>query len=236
MSQHREARKQSHNEEEKRLKKLYRELRTIWEAQRGLGWVELEKPIQRGYERVVVPRADYLKRADADFFIKLAEIVNNTVVSRDKKFLKKNYQTNKWEEMHAEPKKLDEKEYKALPEKFQREFFETIETHHHSWGNFTSTRKVYILDRQWRFTEKTQKHFMTRVRLRDADLDRREAEIENYLNTTNQWEKIWKIYGSHRKSYWDSEWERRCYEAQKRVVMQEVDEEVMRYSLEKYGA
>lgn len=233
MGERRENRKKFHKEQEKKLRRLNRELQELRRAQWNLGWIELEKPIQSGFERVVVPRPDYMRRKDAAYFIELADFVNSTVTSRDKKFIRKNWSTGVKEEVHAKPREIRDFEWEKVPEKFKAEFHKE-ERQGHSWGAFTSTYTVYVLDKQWRFTEKMQKHYITRVQLRDPELESRITEIDDYLERNNLYEKLWHYQGGSRKSYWDDSWERQVDEAQKKVILSEANKEALDYSLENY--
>jgi len=226
----RDNRKQSHQDEEKKLKAMKNELRDIWNAQRALGWVELPKPVQHGWKKVLKIRSDLKRGKSTKHLTQLLELIQSSVRCNDRSFIEKDWKTKRRKEIFAEPRTLSAEEFELLSDKLKMEFKKGIvPAQSYRWGTFQKTVYEYVVDKDWRFVNKIEKHFVTKVRLKDPDLDRREAEIENYLYSNNLWEKIWKIYGqsSHHKDDWNIQ----GFQQLEKRLKNEVKDEIMNYTL-----
>jgi hypothetical protein len=183
---------------EKKLISLSRERRKLWDADKALGWIELEEPIRSGWEKSLTLRSDYLKRDDVDKWNKILSYVNDIIVCRNKDFKFRDRRSGKMIEAKVCPKDLTPKEYNSIEENLKRYFYKrTI-----SSGNkyYYSSRDVYTLYDTYMFVEKISRHYITRVKVSDKEIDMRINEINDYLYHNALWGKLDNLYG-HKYNY-----------------------------------
>jgi len=176
-------------------KSTYLELKKIWDAQRALGWIELDKPHFLGYIKSFVLRDDITRRKDVAVFEGVLKAINNFVVCKDKSFTQKDWQSKKKVAMTLGLKRLNKKEFNKLTDKQKRLFREYYSHKRHCW--------VYEFVDTHYFVTKVEKHWAHKVREYDADLAKREGEIEHYIDSHNMWPRINKVMGWRRRSSWD---------------------------------
>ena len=217
----RERRKLYHKKIEQNFNTLLRELTSLYRIKRNVEWVELNPPIRKGYEKNIVPRDDYSRRKDCQYFIELAKVVNKKVFHHDKTFIQYNYQTRKKEEVHAEVRKLHPHEYAILSKKMKAEFY-PVEVLTFYWG----TRVLYVLHDQWRFVEKISKHYIYQVRVVKSDVEKRIDEVEKILNSTP--------YINRNRNGWNKkrDWEDWRFQVSNKYISQDIESELLEYALQ----
>lgn len=183
---------------DKQLIRKHKEEKAIWSAVRNLGWTELKPPTQQGFVRFFVLRGDVARTKEAPFFLKLLDKINTRQWSHRRDFKKKRRRYGKkvyvvreqnlrdiWESNFA--RKFDEKE--------RLYFYETL-VH---YGNSKTPYKVFRFLEPWRFVLRIQPNMITKVRVKDLDLERQGAEINRYFEVDNRRARLWKLlYGNNR--------------------------------------
>lgn len=218
--------------QEKTLRAKDRERLRLYKAKWNLGWIVLDKPIPNGYEKVLVVRSDLLKTKHSKYLQELCDLITTSVHCADKSFITKDWRTRKKVELHPKPRELREDEFERLPEHYKKEFAREKYTVTH-WGSFSRDIYVYKVKKAWRFVEKVQKHYITKVRICDPLLESRIAEIENWFDTNNYWSKLDHLYGRRRSAWYKIE-NMHKMSKEKRFIESEIKREVLEYSLNKH--
>ncbi len=188
----REDRKYNKNNSEKELMRLYRKQHAIYNKMSALGYEELETPIRRGYEKKFVLRADIARNKKAPFLNTLLDMVNTPICSRDKEFMVKDYRTKKMIPMEHERDVISVKEYEVLTPKRQQYF---SKEYYFNWMRQYTLRGYALNLPPWYFSTKVSPHYIYKVRLTDAELEREYDAIHNHFSTNNLWCKIDHILG-----------------------------------------
>lgn len=139
-------------------------------------------------------RSDYLKRDDVDKWNKILSYVNDIIVCRNKDFKFRDRRSGKMIEAKVSPKDLTPKEYNSIEENLKRYFYKrTI-----SSGNkyYYSSRDVYTLYDTYMFVEKISRHYITKVKVNDKEIDMRINEINDYFYHNSLWGKLYNLYGN----------------------------------------
>lgn len=202
MSKH-ENGKYSHNKKEKELRKLMTKLRKLQKAQRNLGWIELDKPEHWGWEKVLILRDDIARRNNVKFFEELLELVNQKDISNTKSFVKRNWSTGKKEEIKLMPKVFPERDLDKIPIKFHDYFTLEVDDTTYYWGSFSRKYYSWVMNKPYLLKEKIQKHYVTKKRLYDSDLESQINEIEQYIDAGNLWVKWSHINGARQSSSYE---------------------------------
>lgn len=175
----RSTRKHFFKQKEQENRRKYRKRERLLDASANLGWLELEKPIRKGYEKILVPRKDYLQRQDIDYFKELTEIVQPRylVHSMDRNFLKRDIESDELIELRAEPRELSKKEFDEILPKFRKEFELGIREKR-EFG-ITKREQICRVIKPWRFVYKIIPYYLTHVRKSDPELDRLISDLNN---------------------------------------------------------
>jgi hypothetical protein len=216
MSSNKNNKKNIKEAEKQELRRLYMELRRIHDAKwRNANWIELEKPLFIGYIKTFALRDDVTRRKDAKDFKDILKLINTSVTCKDKTFTKKDWKTKKKVPIVHVLKKLTKKEYNKLPDKIKRNF--------NYWYSEKKKAWVYEYMYPYYFVPVVNKHYAYKVREHLPELDKQEAEIENYIQTNNLWPKLNKIFGWSRYCGWD----RTDYDMHQRKKKREILREVL---------
>lgn len=215
------------NSKEKFLLQLHREQRQIRQQQRNMGYVELNPPIVRGWKRYFVLREDVARSMDAAFYQNILDKINKIEYSKRKDFKRKPRYTRhrkKWQLIeqtvlqpeHSEFVKLNftEKEKTLFEEKYVK----------HKWRK--ELVKVFVFKEQWRFVFRIRQNVITKVKTFSSELEKREKEIDNYLERTNQSDTLSRLLG-HSISRW-RRWDRnpKPKDRSKRKMLTEIISEI----------
>jgi len=215
---------------EKMLLRLHRERRQIWEQQRGLGYMTIDPPIVQGWKRYFVLREDVARSKNADFYQGILDKIN-TVQYCNRKDFKRRGRIRKqktWKPIeqtvllpgYFEFKKLNfsEKEEALFEERQVR----------HKYRNELVT--VMSFKEQWRFVFRVRQHLITKVKVIDAELERREKEIDDILERTNKGDELKRLLGRsvNNKKRWNDN-PKAKYQFKKQTIVQVLDEIKMNF-------
>ena len=195
----REHRKENKIKFEKALRKKGRDKDKVWQAIRDLGWEELDKPIRWGYEKIFVLRKDITKRDDVKQIQILLDMVNAGIISRDKKFLYKNWKTKKMEPMKHELDYISHKEYNKLTRKQQLHFKEVYKK---DWRDIYSLVGFELTLPDYYFVEKIQPYYVTRVLKTDPELQSEYDRIVQEIDHSGLWGKLDSLFGVNNNDSW----------------------------------
>jgi hypothetical protein len=190
-----------HDAFDKALLKLYREYKAINVGIHSLGWEELKPPVQSGWMRTFILRYDVRRSKQSIFYQQILDKINTTEYSWRKDFKKKQRQSGRKVYVVREQtlRRLDEREFfsKKFTDPERSCFHETLT--HPAWSKIPV--KVYVFMEAWRFALKISPRMVTKVRILDVVLKRRESELSNYIDHHNLWPKINKLLHGDRHRY-----------------------------------
>ena len=188
----RQKRRLVREDRDKLLIRKHNEQKAIWAEYRNLGWVELKPPVQRGFIRFFVLRADVARTKDAPFYQKILDKINTYQWSSRGDFKRKRRRFGKKVYVEQEQQLLDVYSFEFFRRFSDQErlcFYESM-TH---FGKATS--KVFRFADTWRFVLRIQPNMITKVRVKDLDLDKRSQELDRFFNTKRK-TRLWKLlYG-----------------------------------------
>ncbi|MCA6365291.1 MAG: hypothetical protein IM638_19825 [Bacteroidetes bacterium] len=187
---------------DKSLLGMYRKLVLIRQAIFNLGYEPILPPVQRGWKRIFVLRADVAEGTKADFFSALLEKINTIQYSHRKDFKRKRRKYGRkvdidriqhLAEIHecrfVQPRFLTEKE---------KSFFEKRERFDAKGKSYF----VYVFSEPWRYTLKIVPNMLTHRRIVSAQLDSDKARLNGYLDANCLWPHIYKLlYGYYYGNY-----------------------------------
>lgn len=215
---------------EKELLSLWKKKTRLMQGKRALNWVELPKPERSGYKRFFVLRPDVAKSREANFYSYLLNLLQNTVIARDKKFEYKDYKTKTKRPIKQEIKDITHSQWNKLIEENkltakQQLFFErkwkAIGSKSAYLGGSTQYGWVYEFKKPWVFEFKTQPHYLTHRILLDPKLESELTELENRIERQHLTPKISKIMG------WRYGW-KDFYDWKRRIIENETDKMLKR--------
>ena len=188
---------------DKKLIFLHKEELAVSKKMGNLGWTELNPPVQRGYIRFFILRPDVRRMKDALFFEKILEKINTTHWSYRKDFKKKRRKYGKKlytvREQHL--RDIEEWEFnKKFTDTERQCFYETLI---HS-RDYKKPFKVFRFIDSWRFILRIQPNMITKVRIKDLDLERRYGDIRRYFQFDNRRNRLFKLLHGGRGWEWDS--------------------------------
>ena len=181
------------NDFEKQLLKLGKERQTLSNQLQKLGYEPLEPPVQKGFKRFFVLREDIARTPRAAFFQDILDKINTIQYSdtrkftRTKRFMGRKIKVQK--EQFLDSISVYEWQKLQLPAE-QAFYFEQTEelTSYREW------RTVFRFTEPWRFRLKIAPNLITRIRIKDAVLEKRLAEIDNYLDRNFLNNKLFRLW------------------------------------------
>jgi len=191
-------------ENEKELISLWKKKWRLMQGKRSLNWVELPKPERWGYKRFFVMREDVAKSKEADFYRGILKMIQNTILSRDKKFEYKDYKTKTKKPILQEVAGIDHKEWNKLlaagklTTKQQNCFEKRWKMHKYGRGGSW----VFEFKKPWMFVTKTQPHYITHRIVINPQLESELQELSNRIERQNLEPKISKLMGWSSYSEW----------------------------------
>lgn len=191
---------------EKLLLSLHKERRQLWQQQRNLGYVELNPPIIKGWKRYFVLRDDVARSKDAAFYQGILDKINTIEYCNRKDFRKRFIRKRKeWSLIEQAVKKPEHSEFVKLnfTEKEKLLFEEKYVKR--QWQK--ELVKIFVFKEQWRFIFRIRQNIITKVKVLDVELERREKAIENYLERTNQDDTLSRLLGNSVRRWrrWNTE-------------------------------
>ena len=180
-------------------RQLYWELDEIREKQRKLGVFKLNPPIQRGWARQWLLRADILRSSDGNRYLKILPFVQNSQVSRTTDFSGRN-------ELKLKTISLKQKDLLDWPEFWWDKYFDYInEEYGYRTGVEYKYNKCYSIKKPYLFEIEIVPNFIEYLPIIDPQLESREKEIYNKIEKKNLWTVIDKfLFGS--MGYKRDEW------------------------------
>ena len=189
--------------QEKELLSMWKKKLRLMMAKRNLRWVELPKPIRKGYVRTFVLREDVAKSKEGPFFKELLKHVNTKTYCMNKDFMTKPWNSKKKIPItqgiqgiyHDTWNKLN------LTDK-QKSFFEKV------WKQDPKNPKaghyVFEFTKPWMFETKIFPHYVTHTLLLDPQLESELREITNKIETNGLMPKLGKMLGwTMNYKYWE---------------------------------
>lgn len=170
---------------DKQLIQLYKRRKELWEQQKQLPWVPLDQPYQRGWKRFFVLREDVKRSPKAEFYEALLTKINTTDYHHDRSFRVKKHR--KARHRYVVEKQLlrgfdvyDWKYTELNLSEQERACFTLVEIH--SGGKTQQSYFRYVFTEPWRYVLKVAPHIVTHRRLKDSDIERELARIDNHIN------------------------------------------------------
>jgi len=178
-----------------KLIRLHKEEKMIRKEIRDLGWTELKPPVQRGFIRFFVLRDDVSKTNQAPFLRNVLDKINTTHWSYRSDFKKKRRKYGKKIYVVREQGLRDVGEKEFFSNKFAEQerlvFDETLI--HPSWSK--GPVKVYRFAEPWRFKLRIQPNMISKVRVKDFNLEQKLSEIGKYFEFDNRRDRLWRLLG-----------------------------------------
>ncbi len=178
---------------DKQLLKLDREHARLWEQRNNLPWIPLEPPVIRGWKRSFVLRDDVARHKDAPMYERILKCINEVQYSHRRDFKKK--KRSRGRKIHVvrdqQLKRLDSWEWNKCaftPE--EAAHFELVEKVSYPCGAVTYR---YVFRESWRFVLRIQPNIISRTRQYDANLEAEIKAIDNYLDRTQQRNRLNKL-------------------------------------------
>lgn len=173
-------------EQDKALRRLSREEDTLFEAYLKRGFVALEPPIMKGYNRFFVLRDDVARSRDAAFFQGILDKINTTKWCAEKGFrVSKRYKKRyRYVDLLQQLHKPTEAEFRKMnfgPRALQY-FEERIKINKRSG----KPEKKYVFTEPWRFVLRVRPNWITLQRAEAPELEVRMQEIDDFL----EWNKL----------------------------------------------
>jgi hypothetical protein len=194
-----------HEDFEKKLRALAIERRELYKQQRELGWIELEKPIVRGWKRYFVLREDVARSKQKAFFETLLEKINTVQLSHRKDFKKKKRQFGKKIYVDKQQYPLPLSVNDILKLKVTEKELAYFEEREIIKKPYDRPVKRFVFTEPWRFTLRIRPNLITKVRAQDTELEQRITEISNYIDQNNLKGKVDKLLYGYSWRWWKYE-------------------------------
>ena len=168
---------------------LSKRLEHNYQAQRNLGWIDLDKPKFSGYVKILALREDISNREDAYLFDGIIKYFGTSVYSRKKDF---RYRTRKgkYEIIKPRIRNISKKEYEELIPAARKKFSICEDLDKMINGHFS-----YICNiSSFFFIDKISRYYITKVRVIDSILIQEESELKYFL-------KLVRIETSYKYGY-----------------------------------
>lgn len=192
-----------HTARDKEILRLNKEYRCVESQIRDLGYKDLNPPIQRGYKRlfVLTEETKYSKRAD--FYQGILNKINTVWYSPHKTFKQKKRRIGKWKFRIRNEQTLQEidryvfDKVKNFTEE-ERKYFYPVEYYDYPRKQY-STKYIFI--EQWRFVLQTKPHMITKVQIKDSELEQYRDELGDYLDKHKNRGRLIKLQGGNTYSW-----------------------------------
>jgi hypothetical protein len=198
---------------DKKLIRLSKTRKYLWQQQRDLPMVPLAQPYQRGWKRLFVLRDDIRLIPKAYFYEALLQKVNTVYYHHDRAFkfkkrrkAKYGYKDRKQELREINSYDWDYNRLKLSEE--ERTYFTRVE-----FMNITYRRMEtkYVITDPWRFVLKVMPHIVTQVKLHNEVLQQEIAAIDSYIDHHFYEPRIHRLTNGRRRYGWKNENERLKY-------------------------
>lgn len=162
---------------DKEYKSLCKKLCDNQQAQRDLGWIELETPIFIGYRAKLEPRQDIQNRDDAWVFWDISKNLSTTEFARKIEHFHWNVKKKRnWFVEMKKPhiKSISESVYNSIPPQIQKYF--KLDEHYYRYPCYYCDVPNFY----WEIVY--EKEYRTKVRRIDSDLKKEESEIRRRID------------------------------------------------------
>lgn len=190
--------RRAHEDKDKHLIGLNRELEKLRLAKRAMPMIALNPPIRRGWKRYFILREDVRNSKDAVFYENLLRKINTEQFSSNKDFKKKVKRKGKKEWVQKEqllkvillqdlPKfKLSDKELECF----------TLVSKTEVINKKVYLKYFYVFKQDWRFVLRIRPNFIDKMKAVDEEIDLRLSELRNEIfGNYENYSRIWKIKG-----------------------------------------
>lgn len=179
---------------DKKLLKIDRRRKKLYEQKRNLGWEPLVPPIQRGWKRFFVLRDDVARGKHVGFFENILGKINTCDWSHRKDFLVKyrRYGTKKYRVKKQSLLRPDEWQFNKMAfTDVEKQFFYEV------WETDCRKRliKRYVFSEPWRFALRVRPNLIDKVRKRDELIEAELEGIWNYLRGNRYCRRLDKLCG-----------------------------------------
>jgi len=180
---------------DKKLRRMDKVWRRVYNQIRDLGYEDLNPPIQRGYKRlfVLTEETKYSKRAD--FYQELLDKINTIRYSPHKTFKEKKRRIGKWKYKIKNEQILEEIDSWVFHNgrKFtdeEKELFHPVEYYDFCMKKY---RTKYVFMEPWRYVLRTRPNMITKVQIKDSELEKYEGELSDYLDKYKNRARLYKM-------------------------------------------
>lgn len=186
---------------DKQLLHLGRKRTELYRQKRNLGWQPLQPPVQRGFKRTFVLRADVAESNLASFYQGILDKINTVQYSSRKDFTVKSRK-------HGRKIRVERPQYlrKLYASDFGRYQFSETEQQcfRETWEMDKNQNliKYFVFEGSWRFVLKIIPNMITQERIKDALLETEIAEIDNYLERSFYQNKLDKLLDGNCYKSW----------------------------------
>jgi hypothetical protein len=182
---------------DEKLRRLEKERNRVWNQMRNLGYEELNPPIQRGYKRLFVLTEETKYSKHADFYQGILDKINTIKYSPHKIFKQKKRKIGKWKYAPRNEQELQSPDDWIFHNKknFTEEekcFFYPVEYYHAPSKSF---HKKYVFIEQWRFRLRVMPHLITRIQIKDSELEQHYEGLKDYLSIDKNARRLTKMRG-----------------------------------------
>lgn len=174
---------------DKKLIRLYKQNKELRKQKQELPMIDLVPPIQKGYKRFFVVREDVKRSKAGSFYENLLQKINTFQYNETKIFKKKKKKFGRKIYVEREQSlkvfypndfaklKLNERQIEC----FELRLLQEIR------GRTIYAKEVYVLKEPWRFVLRIRPNMIEKVKLFDAELEQKMAEVDaiiykNYKN------------------------------------------------------
>lgn len=156
------------NKNYKRYLALLEKESEIEKAIKNLGYVELDKPIHKGYDAYLVLRDDIARRDDAWVFQYMIDNFSTHPWSNSRVF----YTPKKpWNDNRPKLNKISEEAYKRIPPQVSKYFYYDYREDKYLWNNTVKRYYSTVCVPEHFFVVKIKKSYLTHKRVIDGELE-----------------------------------------------------------------
>ncbi len=195
----RQKKRMQYEDFDKQLIQLHKEEKALYLQKRNLGWEPLHPPVQKGWKRFFILREDVAAAKHAAFYQGILDKINTWEWSWRKDFLIKRRKRGK-KIYVVKPQQLKQPWMACFTKlnftEAEKNCFE--EVWDFNWAK--QPVKKMVFKESWRFVLVVKPNMIDKIRIKDAVLESRLDELDNYLERNNYRARLNKIL--HGKSRW----------------------------------
>jgi len=200
----RQKKRMQYEDFDKALLQLSKERRRLYKQKWNLGWEPLVPPVQKGWKRFFVLRDDVARSKHALFFENILNKINTYDWSYRKDFKIKKRRFGRKQYVVKRQSLLRPYEWQFIQMQFtdaEKQFF------HEVWETDLRRQPVkrYEFNEPWRFVLRIRPNIIDKVKKRDAQLEKRIQEIDNYIEGNAYNGRIDKLLRGNTYKWWDRE-------------------------------